>query len=417
MRPKNQWQRELVKIDESLPGITETQEKWAFKNCMPHQAIIYKNGRTVCLDCSEEFYNSTICPKCKIKLEVLTTKQRVFYSSTYLTFVSTWRGYQIIRHCIIYGYHKVGIKSQLSCREVSRVYFDKYGNYGIVGCYNQNTWSGDKWLGKIELRNPNSIRAHDFVGKYVYPRIRVLPIIKRNGYYGEIQGLTYYEIFESLLTDTRAETLIKAGQIDFFKAGCRYRTKARIIKYWSSIKICIRNNYKIRKVDDYLDYLDLLEFFNKDLYNAKYVCPLNLKKEHNKYVEKKRKWNLKRKIKDMKKQLRKDQREYYKKRKQFFDLEFTDGDIVVKPIKSVKQVMELGDMMNHCIYQNEYYKQDNSLLLYAKIKNIATETIEFDLERQKVVQSRGYDNDPTKYNRKIVRLVNKHKQEILKLNI
>jgi len=157
--------------------------------------------------------------------------------------------------------------------------------------------------------------------------------------------------------------------------------------------------------------------FNKDLYNAKYVCPLNLKKEHNKYVEKKRKWNLKRKIKDMKKQLRKDQREYYKKRKQFFDLEFTDGDIVVKPIKSVKQVMELGDMMNHCIYQNEYYKQDNSLLLYAKIKNIATETIEFDLERQKVVQSRGYDNDPTKYNRKIVRLVNKHKQEILKLNI
>lgn len=38
----------------------------------------------------------------------------------------------------------------------------------------------------------------------------------------------------------------------------------------------------------WFDYLDLLRYFHKDLHNAHYVCPDNLKKEHDKLVIKKR---------------------------------------------------------------------------------------------------------------------------------
>ena len=65
----------------------------------------------------------------------------------------------------------------------------------------------------------------------------------------------------------------------------------KINKYWTSIKICIRNKYPINDSGMWMDHLKILEDFNKDILNPKFICPANLKAEHDKILlikEKKR---------------------------------------------------------------------------------------------------------------------------------
>jgi len=86
------------------------------------------------------------------------------------------------------------------------------------------------------------------------------------------------KVLITLLSDSRAETLLKAGQTDLL----RYFTNGNFSKiddYFSSVKICIRNFYIVKDASLWRDYIDLLRSFWKDLHNAKYVCPADLKAE------------------------------------------------------------------------------------------------------------------------------------------
>jgi len=58
-------------------------------------------------------------------------------------------------------------------------------------------------------------------------------------------------------------------------------------EYWVSLKICIRNGYTITDASMWKDYIDLLRYFGKDTNNPKYVCPTDLKTEHDILVAKK----------------------------------------------------------------------------------------------------------------------------------
>jgi hypothetical protein len=49
----------------------------------------------------------------------------------------------------------------------------------------------------------------------------------------------------------------------------------------------MRNGYKVDDASIWRDYLNLLDFFGKDIHSAKYVCPADLKTEHDRYVKKK----------------------------------------------------------------------------------------------------------------------------------
>ena len=62
--------------------------------------------------------------------------------------------------------------------------------------------------------------------------------------------------------------------------------------------------------------------------------------------------------------------------------------------------------MHHCVFTNEYYRRDDSLILSASIDGQRLETVEVSLSRLEVAQSRGVCNKQTEYHDKIVRLVN-----------
>jgi hypothetical protein len=261
----------------------------------------------------------------------------------------------------------------------------------------------------MEIRIPTSSKAatrHE-IGPYkVCPGMKVLPIIRRNGFKGRFHGISPHTLFSKILTDKKAETLLKFRQYDVLRHYLKEDFNCdQIVKYWPSIRICIRNGYEIKDASIWIDYLEFLEFFGKDLRNSFYVCPENLKGSHDRYLKKKKQFDRQQKIEELKKKIAKEQKVFAKQKGKFFGLIISDGNIVVKPLESVEEFLLEGDELGHCIFEREYYKKPNSLILSARIKDKPIETIEVSLSRMTIEQARGAKNNPTKYHKRIVSLV------------
>ena len=56
-------------------------------------------------------------------------------------------------------------------------------------------------------------------------------------------------------------------------------------KLWQSYKIAVRNGYEIVDISLWSDYVDTLRRLGKDIHNPKYLCPTDLKAEHDRRHE------------------------------------------------------------------------------------------------------------------------------------
>ena len=92
-------------------------------------------------------------------------------------------------------------------------------------------------------------------------------------------------------------------------------------------------------------------------------------------------------------------------KRQFLNLVLTDGLIIVKVLQSVDEFYEEGKAMHHCVFTNEYYRRDDSLILSASIDGQRLETVEVSLSRLEVAQSRGVCNKDSPYHKQIIKLV------------
>ena len=157
--------------------------------------------------------------------------------------------------------------------------------------------------------------------------------------------------------------------------------------------------------------------FGKDIRSPKYVCPTNLIKEHDRYVRKDKERIRRIKTKELKDQIANSNAKYASAKNKFFDLMFSDGNITVKALRSVEEFLEDGTMLNHCVFNNEYYKKEHSLCLTARINGSPVETVEVSLLSFKILQSRGLNNKPSKFHRNILKLVNSNMSKIRQLAV
>jgi hypothetical protein len=214
-------------------------------------------------------------------------------------------------------------------------------------------------------------------------------------------------LFHALLTDSRAETLLKAGQTGLLKFfvnnGFRH-----IDCYWASTRICIRNAYRVDDASLWRDYIDLLQFFGKDLHNAKYVCPADLKAEHDRYVQKKREFQERERREEARKKALKDEAVFKEMKSRFFGIQFTDGLIQVRVLESVEEIMLEGNILHHCVFLSGYHLKPDSLIFSASVDGKQMETVELSLSKWQVLQSRGTCNQNTEYHERIIELVEKN---------
>src|SRR5690606_4003234 len=145
------------------------------------------------------------------------------------------------------------------------------------------------------------------------------------------------------------ETVLKDGRYNLFGIS----SKGSYSRYWPSIKICIRNKYKIKDAGIYFDYLNLLDYFKKDLRNAKFVCPKNLNKEHDILVNRKRgiqrEEEMRREEERKRLKLERDKTapiRYAKNKKPFIGLKVSKGKIQVSFLNSIEEVKREGEELN-----------------------------------------------------------------------
>lgn len=279
----------------------------------------------------------------------------------------------------------------------------------------QRTWG--RYVDTFLFSSSFAIRGDNDAYKYaasspIYPKFKATDILKRNGFKGDFHDIAPTRLISALLTDPRAETLLKAGQYPMLEHYL-YRS-FDMERYWASVKICIRNGYIIKDGSMWRDMIDLQRHFGKDTNNRKYVCPSDLRAEHDRLVRKRIRQRELEQLAERRREAEKHEKEYRKLKGKFFGIVMTDGTLNIRVLESVAEFAEEGTMMHHCVWANAYYLKKDSLVLSATIDGERIETIEVSLKTFKVVQSRGLYNKNTEYHDRIISLVDKNMNLIRK---
>lgn len=413
MKAKTKFQREVVELSKTLLPITEKQKEWAYKHLFPHVGRRLKSGKTTCMECGASWQSEhrlaesicgCTCPNCKTELTIQDTRKSKRKEVEYLCVVTKKENFQVLRFFYIEQSSKVGEKVCYNSTEVVQRWIAPNGKYATLAMLRPMfCWSDCwQWSSDLELRSEKEL--YDIMPSMVYPKKNIISEIKRNGFKGNFYKLTPFEMFHSILTNNRAETLLKAKQYSLLKHFLR-RNLNDIENYWSSIRIAIRNGYTIKDASMWCDYIDLLNYFGKDVCSPKYVCSDNLKLQHDRLVAKKREKQEREELERKKQKALKEEQRFREIKSKFFGIEFSDGVISIRVLDSVMEFAEEGIAMHHCVFTNEYYLKENSLILSATIDNQRIETIEVSLDTFKVLQSRGTCNQNTEYHDQIIKLV------------
>lgn len=414
MKPRTKLQLRVIGLSGQLPNINDMMIAWAKKDCLTHKGFATKS-RVICMECGQRFSpelvkrKRAVCPHCGASLKIEQSRKRTDKQSTYIAKAEICEEFQVIRCFELNAYYREGKESYCFIHEVLQHWIKDNGNREVVARamnMGATAWCGDLEIRKKTIDSYYSYGFNDVYCERYHPSSSFKPMYKRMGIDYRLKGMSFLTAINTIPNNPKAETLIKARRyelLDYFDGH-----SSNINQYWPSIKICLRNKYVIKDVKIWFDYLDLLRHFNKDLHNAHYVCPANLNKEHDKLVAKKRRIQEREEAERKRKKAIENEKKYQKLKSKFFGLSFTDGLIKVKVLESVEEFVEEGDVMHHCVFTNEYYLRRDSLILSARIKDKRIETIEVDLKKLDIVQSRGVCNKNTEYHDRIIKLVKKN---------
>ncbi len=411
MKPRTKYQKQVVTSNKGLRPIKGAQMQWAFRECLDHYAFQLKHGQTTCMDCghtwtTDEDADKCVCPKCKAKLEVQRTKRQKAMSSTYFSVLTERKGLQLMRAFQMKAYYRKGQKADIYCWEVARYWMNEKGKVEVMarkrtmGIY-MDTFCYDS---DIELRKDNTTYQH-IASFPVCPDMKVIPQIWRNGFDGAFRGIEPLTLFKAMLTDHRIETMMKQ---------CRYGHVRHFIDHprhletcWNAYKIANRNHYLITDIGKWADYICMLVEMGKDIRSPHYICPDNLEAEHDRISEKIRAKKEKERTEEEIRKALKNEDKFKEMKSRFFGLMFTDGNIVVRMLESVREHVLEGKAMHHCVGSGTNYSLNPDCIIFsARIAEQRVETVEFSLEQMKVVQCHGLQNKDTEHHADIINLVN-----------
>ena len=412
MRPRTLREKHIVELNGRLCPLTTLQMNWALNSTINHYGYRLKNGMCTCMKCGHEWLETRngicLCPECGTRIEIKDTKERVIRDKSYFNVITTIEDYQVVRMFLMIVEMRKGMKAKPAYLEIGSYWIDPKGNATVIGLQRTLGHYIDSFAfgSPLEIRRDNDAFQH-IADQWVYPRIKATDTIKRNGFKGSCHHIHPVTMFQELLTNPKAETLMKANEIELLRYLCARPTyKADIETYWNTIKIANRNGYKVKDSQMWMDYIKMLERCGKDIQSPKYICPANLKEEHDRYM---RKVHILEDKKIRAEDIRKAQEReasFKEQKEKFFGIRINDGEIEVKVLESVEEYRQEAESQHICLFSAAYDQREDSLIFSARIDGRIIETIEVDLKTLKVVQSRGVCNKNTAYHDRIINLIN-----------
>ncbi len=359
-----------------------------------------------------------------------------------------------------------GMPMEVDYWEACRLWLNAEGKLAVTARARTLSYYVDcfDWASEITLKRPNEV--HWLIADtYVYPHYRLLPELKRNGMKGKLPDCHPMKLMKAVLTDSRIETILKSKDLhavsyfvhrpleldrcwQSYKVASRHHYRPsdmglwadtidsrmetilkskdlhavsyfvhrplELDRCWQSYKVATRHHYRPSDMGLWADTIRLLEQCGKDICNPKYICPQNLRAEHDYWMNRYNQMEQKRRSREQMQRAKQKEAEFYKEKSRYFGITITDKDLVISVLDSLEAFQAEGNALHHCVFQCEYYAKADSLILSARDKEEnRIETIEFSLTEGKVIQSRGLCNTNTPHHDRIVRLVNAHAPQIL----
>ncbi len=376
---------EVARLSATLRPISPKQTEWAYTNCVEHIAYRAKSGMLTCPDCGHSW--KAVTARCVTPLKVasvLTASgtesagHTQAHSEWCTVFLHTHHlpGYQVIRVAQAHYSSKKGEPMKFYCTEVVQRWISPDGKLTDMALLRTfPSYYCDQWslYSDMEVRPYNSL--YDDVCKWseVYPLIRTIPQLRRNGFKGDFYGISPVLLFKRLLSDTRIETLMKSGEIEDMKYFILNPRNAEML--WSSYLIARRHHYKINSLELWCDYLQMLNNLGQDIHNPKNICPADFIDAHDRAMrrieakrmkertENERRWEAERRDREQRKLLEEKQREddFKAMKSKFFGLVISDNEITVKVLESIEEYYEEGKAQNICVFGAGYYTKPIAL--------------------------------------------------------
>lgn len=442
-------EQRVMDMHHRLPEISPRQREWMRKN-FPMVGYYWKRGEVWCQHCGHVEkvsipelavsleYDDYICPVCGERLTLKHYAQKAGkrdeeYLEQLKTVVTTIGGQQVFRTYLSERRNVKGEPTEYQVHDIYENWVDEQGREVVLS----RQYSRSIWYLRWEYDSPWSVKRHNgnssgyyvtsdifcISGHFFYPDWRMSKTVMRNGWHRELNsnfidaryGISPVVMVQNVLKHPECEMLAKTGQMEMLYYACR-KGLTEMAKYMPSIRICNRNKYVIKDPVIWCDYIDMLEYFGKDVRNAFYVCPSDLRAAHDRMLNKKIDREFREKLTKEIAASVKYEESYRKAKGRFFGVCFGNEHITVTVICSVKEMAMEGAATHHCVYANAYYKKKNSLILSARDRRgLRLETIEVSLRTWQVLQSRGVCNNPTEYHDEIIRLVEENMYQLKKV--
>lgn len=412
-----------------LRPISEKEKEYA-KTIFPSTGYYKKSGEVWCHCCGNIEYQIPGILEVDLELGyqcsclnhlILEQNQRKdnLTESKYYSVVHTYNKWQVIRTFYVQRINHKGYPTKYTINEVYQNWVSPDGEEIIVSKRYTRGVNFFKWYYDTEyvIRKHNKScngyyvleDVFDVTGNYFYPDYNITRKLRKYGWCKAIEKLPYVSVVECmkmLLVSRHAETVVKQGQYDVFL--WMVRSNKQDLEYMPQMNICHRNHYVITDASIYFDMLSFMNMTGKDIHNPKFICPDDLYKAHEIALASYKKIEKKVTEEEKRKQAEKENKVYVKEKEKFFGIRITDGELSIQVLQSVLEFIDEGDSMHHCVYENEYYKKKDSLILSAKVNGERMETVEVSLKTFKVIQSRAACNKTSTYHNRIIELVNRN---------
>ena len=407
MKPRSNKDRQILAMSGNLTPLAATQKNWALTHTIDNYALKYKKGKAVCLICGKEFEaedGNCTCPHCGAKVEVKTTTQRVVRDKSYFDIITAVKDFQVIRMFLMIVEFRKGMKANPAFIEIGQYWIDRHGFATVVGLQRTLGLYRDCFAfgSPLEIRKDNDAFQH-IADQWVYPRIKVTDTIKRNGFKNSTFQIHPVKLFKALLTNSKAETLMKAGEEELVRY-LTYHPK-EVEKYWNSIKIAMRHGYKFEDVQMWMDYIKMLERMGRDLNSPSLLMPQDLKAAHDLYVEKVNRQRAKEQMEADRKRAIEDRIKFEQLKSRYFGLSFSDGEINLHTLDTIDDYYKVGLSQRLCVASARYYLKEQSLVLVAEYNGMQVATIEIDLSDNHVIQCRAFANGVCEYQDRITKII------------
>lgn len=434
MKPRTKIHFEVLSLKNKLPKLTDEHIAWAQKKLFKfyayktkHKAVCFECGHTWQEDTTEDItFMEIICPSCKKQLKVTESKSWSVNEKDYFDIVTTCGRFQVIRMFHLHHYCKKGYEANYGCVEVYQHWISPEGKMVILGMQANamSSWQTGhvcwSWGTPMEIRSENERYFQN--EQVTYPKKKYIPDVKRNGFKGKFYKYNKGYFFSLLLKYPAFETLLKAGQIEMLQVfeerswSDGNPNLTNVDKFWPQIRICIRNKYFIKQPGIWFDQIGLLKYFRKDIYSPKYICPYNLHSDHQSLIKKKQDILDAEELERKAQRIEKENAIYQKVKSKYFGINFTNGIISVVTLDHVREFFYEGKTLHHCVFANEYYKKNDTLILSARKGEERLETIEISLKNYAILQIHGNFHKDSVYHKDIINLINSNIDEIKKLN-